>query len=120
MDPPEQREIFRVTMGGLGYFSISFFVSLACFVIGYLAIGSARGWRLGGDTVLMFLAIIGAAFAGFVAGFYGPIYWSPGSSQGPLLGIFLTGPLGAVVGLVASVIYILRTRKRSEEPSHDV
>ena len=107
-------------MGGLGYFAISFFVSLACFVIGYLAIGSARGWRLGGDTVLMFLAITGTAFVGFAAGFYGPIYLSAGSAQGPMLGIFLTGPLGAVLGLVASVIYILRTRKRSEAPSRDV
>lgn len=29
---------------------------------------------------------------GFVGGFFGPMLLSPGSNQGPMLGLFLTGP----------------------------
>jgi hypothetical protein len=36
---------------------------------------------------------------GFIAGFFGPIYFTPEANQGPLLGIFITGPLGFVLGL---------------------
>jgi hypothetical protein len=40
---------------------------------------------------------------GFVAGFLGPILLTPEANQGPLLGIFITGPLGLVVGLLWGV-----------------
>ena len=30
---------------------------------------------------------------GFAAGFFGPIILNPEANQGPLLGIFITGPL---------------------------
>jgi hypothetical protein len=36
---------------------------------------------------------------GFAAGFFGPVILTPEANQGPLLGIFVTGPLGFVVGL---------------------
>ena len=39
-------------------------------------------------------------FAGFAAGFFGPLLLTPEANQGPLLGIFITGPLGAVVGAI--------------------
>jgi hypothetical protein len=32
---------------------------------------------------------------GFAVGFFGPMVLDPGSPQGPLLGIFVTGPLGS-------------------------
>jgi hypothetical protein len=54
------------------------------------------------------IAVIASAFVGFAVGFYGPIFLSAGASQGPLLGIFFTGPLGALLGLVVSLIYLLR------------
>lgn len=45
---------------------------------------------------------------GFVTGYVGPILLTPGANQGPLLGIFLTGPgglaLGAVMGLVMKLL----------------
>ena len=100
-------------MDGLQHFSPSFSVGLVCFAIGFVVLGSVRGWRLDGDAVLLFLVVIGTAFVGFVSGFYGPIFFSPSASQGPLLGIFITGPLGAVLGLIASLIYILKIRRRS-------
>lgn len=46
--------------------------------------------------------------SGFVLGFIGPIILYPNANQGPLLGIFITGPggflLGCVIGLAVGVI----------------
>lgn len=41
----------------------------------------------------------------FLIGFLGPIIFTPESNQGPLLGIFITGPLGFIVGLISGAIY---------------
>jgi hypothetical protein len=41
---------------------------------------------------------------GFVAGFFGPIIFAPDANQGPLLGIFITGPAGVVVGFVIGIL----------------
>jgi hypothetical protein len=51
---------------------------------------------------------------GFAAGFFGPIILTPDSNQGPLLGIFITGPIGFVVGLIYGII---REWKRSGSSS---
>jgi hypothetical protein len=37
---------------------------------------------------------------GFLSGFLGPLALSPEANQGPLLGIFITGPAGVVIGIV--------------------
>jgi len=37
---------------------------------------------------------------GFLAGYIGPIILAPDANQGPLLGIFITGPLGFFAGLI--------------------
>jgi hypothetical protein len=56
-------------------------------------------------------AVTGAL--GFCAGFFGPMLLSPESNQGPLLGIFITGPLGVVLGGVGGGLYwFLRVRER--------
>ena len=47
---------------------------------------------------LSFAFAIGAI--AFLAGFAGPILLTPDSPQGPLLGIFVTGPLGFILGAV--------------------
>lgn len=41
--------------------------------------------------------------AGFAAGFFGPMALNPGANQGPMAGIFITGPGGALLGLVMGV-----------------
>ena len=67
----------------------------------------------------MRLALLGGLILGgigFVAGFFGPILLSPGANQGPLLGIFVTGPLGFVAGAAAGWIYG-RTRKDGAQES---
>jgi len=40
---------------------------------------------------------------GFAAGFFGPIVFVPEANQGPLVGIFLTGPGGFFLGLILYV-----------------
>jgi len=42
---------------------------------------------------------------GFITGFWGPIIFNPSANQGPLLGIFITGPLGFLIGLAGGGIY---------------
>jgi hypothetical protein len=53
-------------------------------------------------------ALIGALLLGgigFVGGFFGPVVVSPESNQGPLLGIFITGPIGFVIGGILGAIF---------------
>ncbi|HEX5010885.1 MAG TPA: hypothetical protein VFY71_10830 [Planctomycetota bacterium] len=67
-----------------------------------------RWWR--GESVLGFAAAVGGA--GFAAGFFGPLIVTPEANQGPLLGIFFTGPAGLLLGLVWGA---LRAAKRRRE-----
>jgi len=53
-------------------------------------------------------AIIG--IAGFLAGFLGPLILTPEANQGPLLGIFITGPLGFVAGALFGLVKALLGR----------
>jgi hypothetical protein len=46
---------------------------------------------------------LGIGLVGFVAGFFGPLLLTPEANQGPLLGIFITGPLGVVLGALVGV-----------------
>jgi hypothetical protein len=58
-------------------------------------------------------ACVGAVLVGlcgFAVGFFGPILFMPESNQGPLLGIFITGPLGAVAGAVGGAVRAWRRR----------
>src|SRR5687767_6499059 len=41
---------------------------------------------------------------GFALGFFGPIIFMPGANQGPMLGIFITGPLGFVGGALGGFV----------------
>lgn len=53
----------------------------------------------------------------FLAGFVGPIVLHPDSPQGPLFGIFVTGPWGVIVGaLIGAVIGASRNLSRGREP----
>lgn len=45
---------------------------------------------------------------GFLGGFIGPIIVTPEANQGPLLGIFITGPLGFTLGLIVGFVLSLR------------
>ena len=62
---------------------------------------------------MSFAGIIASAFRGalivggigFCAGFFGPMVFAPDANQGPLLGIFITGPLGALLGAIGGIVY---------------
>jgi len=54
--------------------------------------------------------VIGFVF--FISGFLGPIIFTPESNQGPLLGIFVTGPLGFILGIfVGQTIWFKSSKK---------
>lgn len=42
---------------------------------------------------------------GFSIGFFGPMMFVPEANQGPLLGIFITGPLGFIAGIILGIIF---------------
>ena len=52
---------------------------------------------------------------GFCAGFFGPMVFAPDANQGPLLGIFITGPLGALLGAIGGVVQGVRRRSPSAD-----
>ncbi len=41
---------------------------------------------------------------GFIAGFFGPMLFTPEANQGPLLGLFVTGPAGVVLGAIGGLL----------------
>ena len=57
----------------------------------------------------MLWGVIGG-MVGFIGGFFGPIVFQPSSPQGPLLGIFITGPLGVIIGCVFGAVRAFRRR----------
>jgi len=56
---------------------------------------------------------------GFAAGFFGPIIFAPGANLGPLFGIFITGPLGVLLGAVGGGIYWMTRGSRAAKSSGD-
>lgn len=69
-----------------------------------------RWWR--GETALGFAALVGGA--AFAIGFFGPIVFTPEANQGPLLGIFITGPAGFVVGLGWGLVRAAKRRREAQ------
>jgi hypothetical protein len=53
---------------------------------------------------------------GFVVGFFGPIIFTPDANQGPLLGIFITGPLGFILGAILGFCYGFFRKDKNEPP----
>jgi hypothetical protein len=51
---------------------------------------------------------------GFCAGFFVPMIVTPEANQGPLLGIFITGPLGFLLGGIGGFAYWLIKKKKNE------
>ncbi len=58
------------------------------------------------------LSVLTMGSVGFMAGFIGPMVMAPSANQGPLLGIFFTGPLGVVLGLALGIACAVFSRKR--------
>ncbi len=87
----------------------------------------AVGWyvwkKLGsGNNGVIPSILLGAVLLGgigFTGGFFGPMIFTPRSNQGPMLGIFITGPLGFLVGGVIGFIYWI-TRKQVQSDTEVV
>jgi hypothetical protein len=90
------------------------FASVVALCGGILGVLLQRPGR--GQTVARWCLGAGLAVGGisFLAGFAGPIVFHPELPQGPLLGIFVTGPLGflagAVLGLIVGALVPMRAR----------
>jgi hypothetical protein len=62
-------------------------------------------------TTMVWAGIAGAV--GFCGGFFGPMLFAPQANQGPLLGLFITGPLGFAAGAIGGLIHGLKRRSRT-------
>jgi predicted transporter len=91
-------------------------------LLSLLSIGSAIYvgrvvWKSGeripeGAGAAIALGAISFGAVCFCAGFFGPMIFAPSANQGPLLGIFITGPIGFVLGGFGGLIYYLYSKAR--------
>jgi hypothetical protein len=67
------------------------------------------------ESLMRFIGVGAVAIGGisFLAGFFGPLIFMPEANQGPLLGLFYTGPLGFLLGAVCGGIYGLVRRRQN-------
>ncbi|SFM38639.1 hypothetical protein [Nitrosomonas communis] len=65
-----------------------------------------------GPISSIFLGAIALGSISFCAGFFGPMIITPEADQGPLLGIFITGPVGFLIGGISGFIYWLTKEKK--------
>lgn len=89
-------DLFGFSLGSCAAVSGVFFGWIA---LGVSSIKNQKRIR----SALFFGCILG--LLGFVAGFFGPMIFTPESNMGPILGILLTGPLGFVVGSLFGWFY---------------
>lgn len=73
-----------------------------------VAAGAAwMAWRSGAEQLpsrssrMLAGGAIGA-FVGFLTGFAGPLVLAPQANQGPMLGLFITAPAGALIGCLGA------------------
>ncbi len=55
------------------------------------------------SSTLLGAIVLGAI--GFCAGFFGPLLLTPSANQGPMLGIFITGPFSFILGGIGGFVY---------------
>jgi hypothetical protein len=102
-------DFFGIVMPGFMLIACGVLGAIAGCVMGVLRQGPpGRGktiaWWCGTMTILV-------GVVSFLLGFVGPILLKPDSPQGPLLGFFVTGPLGAAAGAVCGVAIGLVVRR---------
>jgi hypothetical protein len=97
--------------GGLGAIRGLVPPLVACWIAWYVW---SNPQSLSGSVSAM--AGVGAVIVGgigFAIGFFGPMLLAPDANQGPMLGIFITGPLGAIVGAIGGALYARRQARRA-------
>jgi hypothetical protein len=93
--------IFRIDASGWPGIAIAVLFAVAGGVIGGLLTSPHPRRRAAAQWCVLGMVVVGGV--SFLAGFVGPILFQPDSPQGPLLGIFYTGPLGALAGAVVGL-----------------
>lgn len=91
-------------------------LALAATLAGMLWWYALRGHRPESRRAMTFGCAGGLllGFAGCAVGFVGPMVLAPGANQGPLLGLLLTGPAGAVLGTLGALfLHRFRSRRAS-------
>jgi hypothetical protein len=84
---------------------------LALFLVWFALRGHRQATRNAIRTGCLVGTVTGAL--GLAGGFLGPILLSPDSPQGPLLGIFVTGPIGAMLGtVVGTLVGVVQNHER--------
>jgi hypothetical protein len=63
--------------------------------------------------VRVFILSFSIGLLGFLAGFLGPLIFAPTANQVPLLGIFITGPSGVLLGVIFSWVWLYRATKNT-------
>jgi MFS family permease len=100
-----------------GYYWLIIFLSVAL----ALLLGFAMWQKFQSDGHNLFTRVFqGAFFVGgvaFLAGIVGPIIFTPDANQGPMLGIFVTGPLGTIFGAIGGFIYWFVMDRKSNTPT---
>jgi hypothetical protein len=98
---------------GLNLPRAGFYVFVMVAVAGGSFIGSLSGpvmrWSAG------MAAAVGAI--AFALGFAGPLLLEPDSPQGPLLGIFVTGPFGVILGALLGLAIGIVRQVTSSKPA---
>lgn len=128
--------LFRLALAGICFLGVFFFINIflgaflpipeayayiRSFISFAIAIGMAKLiWNLSEKvkSPVATYGIMGAMVVGsigFIGGFVGPIILRSDSPQGPLLGIFFTGPIGFGIGLVGGIFYGLRKEKKQHK-----
>jgi hypothetical protein len=79
--------------------AIAAFIGLIPLLISEIILKKNR-YKLIPESIKLIGLTFGGAAVGLFAGVLGPIYLSPDANQGPLLGIFITGPAGAILGVI--------------------
>ncbi|MBI1398024.1 MAG: hypothetical protein GC151_18780 [Betaproteobacteria bacterium] len=104
--------LFATILLGSGALALAFplIVAVVCARFVWTRPGELAGGRAA-------FALVGALLLGgigFCGGFFGPMILAPDANQGPLLGLFITGPGGALIGAVAGYVYG-RARERRDD-----
>ena len=89
------------------------FIAYIPLLIWRFALKKRTGPTFGQYSLFMFLLSVSFGILGFIVGFFGPIVLGSESPQGPLLGIFITGPLGALTGVIGSWVWFYVKRANS-------
>jgi len=116
--PSAVRDLYGLTRAGFDPLLAIFGVCTALFVA--MCVWFAlRGHRAASRARMKLVMLGGFAVGaiGFAIGFFGPLVWSPGANQGPLLGIFITGPAGFVIGAAIGWLYARARIRPTQTPS---